>query len=138
MVACHDTRRDRIILPTGYRVEPGWFAYDVKQDKWLDLKPKGGGKTTDQNAHAATYDTVNDVVILINRKGAERGMFVYDPKTNAWLNEKPIALPEKFGGSTAFYDPVNNVHYYYQAYDSHPKGKFWLYRYKRAPKETTK
>jgi len=136
MVACHDTKRDRIILPTGYRVDPGWFAYDVKADKWLDLQPKGGGRTTDQNASCVTYDTVNDVVILISRRVDPRGMFVYDCSTNAWLNEKPIALPAKFGGSTAFYDPINNAHYYYQAYDSHPKGKFWLYRYKRAPKET--
>jgi hypothetical protein len=138
MVACYDTKRDRVILPTGYRVDPGWFAYDVKANKWLDLKPKGGGKTTDQNASCVTYDTANDVVILIqhHRKSPQRGMFVYDCATNAWLNDKPITLPAKFGGTAAFYDPVNNVHYYYQAYDSHPKGKFWLYRYKRAAKET--
>jgi hypothetical protein len=138
MVACYDSKRDRVILPTGYRAkEPGWFAYDVQADKWIDLKPRGGGRHTDQNASVTTYDSVNDVVVVLTRKGKKRGLYVYDSGTNAWLNTEPRPLPEGCGRGcvSGFYAPLHNAHYYYQANDSRENGTFWLYRYQRAPKE---
>ncbi|MFO7899440.1 MAG: hypothetical protein R6V58_10325 [Planctomycetota bacterium] len=122
----------------GYRAKtPGWFAYDVQRDKWTDLKPKGGGRHTDQNATAVTYDSVNDIVVVVVFRHKGRGMYVYDARTNAWRNTEPKPLP---AGAcvrcvSAFYDPVHNAHYYYQASDSRENSTFWLYRYKREPKE---
>jgi len=135
MVACYDSKRDRIYLPTGSRAsQPGWFAYDVKTDEWIDLKPKGGGRNTDENATAVTYDSVNDVVVVFRFRGQRRGLFIYDARANAWLNEEPRVPPNGCGVGcvSGFYDPVNNAHYYYQAYDSRTNSTFWLYRYGKA------
>ena len=59
----------------------------------------------------------------------------YDSAANAWLNEQPKAPPAGSGKGciSAFYDPENNVHYYYyDAGDSSTCGTFWAYRYKKA------
>jgi hypothetical protein len=78
-----------------------------------------------------TYDTVNDVLIVA-LYGAAPGLWVYHPATDTWA-DKPVAFPPKWGRmpTAAFYDPVNNVHYYYQARDSHPDGRVFVYRYRR-------
>ncbi len=139
MVLCYDSKRDRIYLPTAQT----WYAYDVKADRWLDLKPKGGGRATDPNAHLLTYDATNDVVVLVSyREKDKNGMYIYDPAANAWLNDTPKAPPAgwlgEFPSISAFYDPVNNAHYYYRATDSSDQRlKFWVYRYKAVPPATT-
>ena len=136
MTACYDGKRQRVYVPTGMNkdVTPALYAYDAREDKWLDLQPKGGGKSTDVNRSCLTYDAVNDVVVLAQRGPDNRGLFIYDPATNAWLNEQPKTPPAGWGKAcvSAFYDPENNVHYYYDAGDSSTRGTFWVYRYKRA------
>lgn len=136
MAACYDSKRQRVYLPTGMDkgVTPGWYAYEAGANSWVDLQPKGGGKSTDVNHSCVTYDAANDVVVLAYPRGESRGLFIYDPAANAWLNEKPKAPADGWGkrSVSAFYDPDSNVHYYYDAGDSSTRGTFRAYRYKRA------
>ena len=132
-ISGYDAKRGRVYLAGGNaKGAESLLAYDPAGDRWTELRPvAGGGKRCTGNSASMTYDTVNDVLIVA-LYGGETGLYVYDPKTDTW-SDKPVAFPPKWARATtgAFCDTVNNVHYYYQARDSHPQGRVFVYRHRR-------
>ena len=135
-VSCYDTKRGLLYMAGGSgKAANGTFAaYDAATDKWTALKPIPGKPRFTGNSGHMTYDSVNDVVVAAIRQAG--GMLFYDPAKGDWLNQtpKPAEALKARGCCSAFYDPANNVHYYFRAGDSREKGVMWVYRYKRAAK----
>ncbi len=142
---CHDAKRERIYLGGGsYPVAPpgsnALWAYDVKDNAWVNLRPKGapckGSTSYNTNVAAMQYDSVADVVLLFRYGGKkeERGIFAYDPASNAWLDDPRRTFKETDRSINAFYDPDSNVHLFHVAGDSADNGTIWAYRYKKAKK----
>jgi len=131
---CYDSKRKRLIIAGGNaKGADRMLAYNPEDDKWTELKPKGGGVLVRQSSGAMTYDSVNDVVIIMSGRD-RKGLNVYDPEKNEWVGKpRPFPTDRSWRGCVgAFYDPVLNVHYYFRAGDSREKGVMWVYRYKRA------
>jgi hypothetical protein len=143
--ACYDTKRQRVYLGGGsYPVAPkgenAFWVYDVKENAWIDPKPKGapcnGSTSYNTNVAAMHYDTVNDVVVLFHFGGDKegQGIFIYDPESNTWLAEPRVACKATGQCKNAYYDPELNVHIIHGAGDSRDDGTVWAYRYKKVKK----
>lgn len=132
-VACFDSKRERIWV--GKRDAFGY--YDTKAGTWTSVTAKdqpaylGGG--VDANL---TYDSVNDILVLNIGKPKdstqEPGPYIFHPEENAWTRVTPEGAVKFVALNNAFYDPANNLHYYFSAGDSRDNGKMIVYRYKRA------
>ena len=138
--ACYDTKRDRIYVGGGsYPVAEGpsaLWAYDVKADTWIDLKPTGqccgGSNSYNTNIAVMTYDEANDAIMLNLHKaegGGTPGVWVYRPATNAWDDEpRPFPADVTWQQVNGFYDPELNIHVYHSAGDSEPGGTVRVFR----------
>ncbi len=136
---CYDSKRNRIYRNDGDGADAakdGLMAYDIANNTWSYLKPKGvgpeGGMTT--NTAHIHYDSERDLVVVIQMTGAQLGVHAYDPKTNSWA--RPLSIPS--GGPTflgfaanVFYDPELNVYFCHIARDSEDNGVMWAYRFKK-------
>jgi len=132
MLACYDSRRDRIYLGQGKL-----WVFDIKTETWIDPRPKAPVENEAWSAHSATltYDTVNDAVVLIQYRNPGKGVHVYDPAANTWAAAHG-STPKEWDESlnmNGFYDPVLNAHFVHAAVDNAPGG-VWTYRY-RAPRK---
>jgi hypothetical protein len=147
--SCLDTKRQRIYIGGGsYPVAPeaghAFWVYDLKEDRWVDPKPKGkpckGSNSYNTLSSLMVYDTANDKVLLLLHsqhydKEDRRGVYVYDPETNAWA-EQPVPLPAELPPrqvKNGFYDPELNAVFLHSAGDSADDGTLWVYRYKGKP-----
>jgi hypothetical protein len=146
--SCYDAKRERIYIGGGaYPVAPdtghAFWVYDLKTDRWADLKPKGK-PCKGSNGYATlnalmAYDPINDKVLLVRHsnhydKVDRTGVYVYDPEANAWA-EEPLPLPEKLRNDkckNGFYDAELNAVFIHSAGDSRDDGVIWVFRYKKA------
>lgn len=144
--SCYDSKRDRVYIGGGaYPVAPdkghAFWCYDLKTNRWIDLKPKGK-PVKGHNGYATlnalmVYEPSADRVLLIYHsyhysKPERMGVYVYDPEKNAW-DEEPLKLPEKWAGrqvKNGFYDPELNAVFLHSSGDSQDEGVIWAYRYK--------
>jgi hypothetical protein len=142
-VACYDSKRDRIYIGGGqYPVAPGpnaLWIYDIRQNKWIDPKPKGspGDKRYGTNEAQMHYDTASDTVLLFRNGRRGVGVYAYSPAKNTWTTVSQN-LPGRWysdsrtEGTTGFYDPDLNAHFFHVAGDSDDNGTIMVYRYKTA------
>ena len=138
----HDTRRNRIymgggLFPIVEAPNNALWIYDIASNTWIDPSPAGqpeGGNKYNTNLAMMHYDETNDVVLLF-RYGPTRAINVYWPKENRWetLSTK---LPDEWidhwtkAGSSGFYDPVLNVHFFHMAGDSMDNGEILAFRFR--------
>lgn len=135
-LTCLDSRRRRVYICNDKEaVVPR--AYDVKTNRWLDLKPKNQPprERAFRSANGLLhYDGAGDSVLFFQtrpKEGGRRGVYVYDVGANAWTTE-PLPLPEGLGRViNGFYDPKLNIHFFHDAGDSRDNGVIWAFRYKR-------
>jgi hypothetical protein len=145
--SCYDPKRQRVYLgggnyPTAPEEGHAFWCYDLKADRWLDLRPKGkpckGSNSYGTLNALMAYDPANDRVLLVLHsyhygKPERVGVYVYDPEANAW-DEEPPPLPEKLRNDqvkNGFYDPELNAVFIHSAGDSRDDGVFWAYRYRK-------
>ena len=145
--SCYDSKRDCIYLGGGsYPVAPddghAFWMYDLKANRWVDLKPKGkpcqGSNSYNTNNALMVYDRANDKVLLLMHsyhydKPERVGVYVYDPVTNSW-DAHAFALPEKLRNKQSkngFYHPDLNVVFLHSAGDSQDDGVVWAFRFKK-------
>lgn len=146
---CYDSKRDRIYMGGGgYPTTPAGtnalWVYDLKNDTWIDPKPRGapckGATHYGTNNAFMACDAVNDKVLLVYHSlhsGGKKdalGVYVYDPDANAWAAEN-LPLPDKMGRGqckNGFYDPELNALVVHAAGDSRDDSVMWVYRYKKA------
>lgn len=136
---CYDQKRQRIyfgggLYPTAKGPNAFWI-YDVADVRFVDPKPAGtpGGNLFSTNVAMMQCNQAQDTVLVIRHKGAERGVFAYDPKTNRWQKDSdlPKSWPEKYAtsGSSGFYHPGLDLHFFHVAGDSQDNGRILVYRY---------
>ena len=127
-VSCYDSKRGLLYIAGGGKKEANglFIAYDAGTDKWTTLPETPGKPRFTGNSGSMTYDSTNDV-IAANVRGIKKVLF-YSPEKKKWLEDQTI---DTKAGGAAWYDPENNVHYYFSARDSREKGVIWVYRYKR-------
>ena len=143
-VACYDSKRDRIYIGGGqYPITPGpnaLWIYDIRENKWIDPKPKGspaGDKVYSTAVTQMHYDTVSDTVLLFRHGENGAGVYAYSPTDNAWTTVSKD-LPARWyhdyriSGTSGFYDPDLNAHFFHVAGDSDDNGTIMVYRYKAA------
>jgi len=133
MVACYDSRRDRICLGQGKHL---WF-FEVATQTWVDPKPQGEPiEAIGSHDAVMTYDAANDKVVIVCggwQAGWPKGkVYIYDPAANTTA-VTPGAMPADIKQMNGFYDPVLNVHFIHAARDN-VEGVMWTYRY-RAPRK---
>lgn len=145
--SCYDSKRGRIYIGGGaYPVAPetghAFWIYDLKANRWLDLKPKGkpckgSNSYATLNAFMA-YDPATDKVLLVYHsyhygKMERVGIYLYDPEANAWT-EEPIELPKALKESklvkNGFFDPELKAIFIHSAGDSVDDGVIWVGRFK--------
>ena len=126
-VSCYDSERGLLYMAGGSRkgADGVFVAYEAGTDRWAVLPEIPQEPRFTGNSGNMTYDVVNDIVVANVRGGG--GLMFYDPAAAKWLD----GAPKKGHGKSAFYDPENNVHYYFEAGDSKDKGVMWVYRYRR-------
>jgi hypothetical protein len=133
-VSCYDSKRGLLYMAGGSpKGANGVFvSYDAAKDAWSVLPPIPGKPWFTGNSGHMTYDTANDIIVTAAR--GLKGQFFYDPQQGKWLADeaRPGEGLAARGCCSAFYDPANNVHYYFRAGDSREKGVMWVYRYKAA------
>ncbi len=137
--SCYDPKRDRVYLGGGgYPATSGpnaLWTYDIKTDRWADPAPGGYAVGTYYGTNGAMLhcDLAADQVLLFRYRGEDRGVFAYDPETNQWRKsgELPAAWPAFLivNGSSGFYAPDLNVHFFHLAGDSRENGRILAYRH---------
>jgi hypothetical protein len=132
---CYDSKRNRIYRNDGDGSEgEGLMAYDIAENTWMHLKPKGTPPApANTNAAFFEYDPRLDLVIAIHFHEKTPGVFVYDPSTNAW--SAPLPFPKEcpkfpMAANTCF-DRQLNAFFCHTTGDSRDDGEIWVYRFKR-------
>jgi hypothetical protein len=145
--SCYDPKRQRVYIGGGsYPTAPedghAFWCYDLKADRWVDLRPKGkpckGSNSYGTLNALMAYDPASDKVLLVLHsyhygKPERVGVYVYDPEANAWA-EEPLPLPEKLRNNqvkNGFLDPGLNAVFLHSAGDSQDDGVFWVFRHRR-------
>lgn len=144
---CYDSKRDRMYMgggsyPTTPRDENAFWIYDLKDNTWINPKPKGtpcrGSTSYNTNNALMLYDSTNDMVLLVfhsfNYTTKEHlGIYIYDPASNTW-SDMVLPIPTKLGESrkckNGFYDPVLNAVFLHAAGDSRDDSAIWVFRFK--------
>lgn len=131
---CLDPRRERIYVARG----KGFAVYDARSDEWRVVQAAGQPDDLRSTSGAQLhFDAANDVVLWHRNHG---GLAVFDPRTESWrdLGNKTPPIPWKrfkpdYMCTHGFYDPGQNVHFFYLAGDSnHTDATLLAYRYRRA------
>lgn len=143
--ACYDPKRDRLYMGGGVYPETkgpnALWIYDVKANRWIDPAPKGSPGSVFFNTNAAVMncDLAADAVLIFRRREEPKGVFAYHPDENAWHDAGPLLSrwdDDRYSvsGSSGFYHPGLNAHFFHVAGDSKDNGVILVYRYKAAAK----
>lgn len=135
---CYDSKRNRIYRNDGDgsdAAKDGLMAYDVKNNSWSYLKPKGKAPDVSMGTNSAyyEYDADLDLVVVIQMTGKSLGVHTYNPKTNSWMDALPFPAngPRFPFAANICYDRALNVYFCHLARDSEDNGVVWAYRYKK-------
>lgn len=143
--SCYNSKRDRIYIGGGdYPRAKGpnaFWIYDIRKNTWIDPKPKGSPGSNRYGTHynMMQYDSASDTVLLFRYGDDGRGIYAYSPSANEWTTVAKD-LPSRWyddyrtSGSSGFYDPELNAHFFHVAGDSDDNGTILVYRYKQARK----
>lgn len=93
-------RKLHILFGSQFSDDPHTWAYDLKKNEWIDLKP-GGQPPTDKNDAVLAYDEINQVIVASLRvQGKTNSIeswhyetWVFEPKKNAWKKMNPNVEP---------------------------------------------
>jgi hypothetical protein len=143
--ACYDPKRERIYFGGGsYPVTKGpnaLWIYGIDGNRFVDPKPRRdpGGNSYVTNYAILHCNLAHDVVLLVRHKGKTRGIYAYRPDDNAWetiSHGLPTFWPANHStnGSSGFYHPGLDIHFFHVAGDSRDNGRILAYRYGRPTK----
>ncbi|MCI0458498.1 MAG: kelch repeat-containing protein [Gemmataceae bacterium] len=101
-MAYDEARKLHILFGAQFTDDPHTWAYDLRKNEWLDMKPPAQ-PPTDRNDTVLAYDARNKVVIAVVRvfdraDGKEAGggrceTWAYDSGKNVWTKMDPPAEP---------------------------------------------
>ncbi len=113
-------RKLHILFGSQFSDDPHTWAYDLKKNAWIDLKP-AKMPPTDRNDAVLSYDSANQVIVAVIRvndsaEGKQVAMghletWVYDAGKNTWTHMKPAREPDGWAGRsrTINYLPDQNL-----------------------------
>ncbi|MSQ96861.1 MAG: HEAT repeat domain-containing protein [Gemmataceae bacterium] len=87
-----------------------FWAYDVKNNAWLDKKT-AGDYPRDQDHTTAAVDQDTGLLVLYVAPHPDRPVetWTYDPARNVWKNMQPKVQPEGVPGGGFVYDPFHKL-----------------------------
>jgi len=138
---CQDPKRERLYFGGGvYPATKGpnaFWIYDIRNVRFIDPEPIGdpGGKVYSTNIAMMQCNTIQDEVLVIRHKKSGRGIYAYNPGSNRWRTLQrglPLQWPEHYrtAGSSGFYHPGLDLHFFHVAGDSMDNGRILVYRHK--------
>jgi hypothetical protein len=105
-LAYDSARKLHILFGTQFSDDPHTWAYDLRKNQWLDLKPPTT-PPTDRNDAVLTYDSANRIIIasvrVIDKSDGKEVVdghyetWSYDAGKNAWTPMKPKKEPPGWG-----------------------------------------
>jgi hypothetical protein len=140
----YDRAARRAILYGGLEDERGTWAFDFKQKKWKNQRPKTSPPPL--FLHSMVYDARNQVALLFGGQtggyGAGKTLnetWAYHSARNTWEKKKPRTAPAPRAQAQACYDSVNGVMILFgghaNIYPRRSEGKFytdtWVYDYQK-------
>lgn len=99
-------RKRHVLFGTQFSDDPHTWAYDLRKNEWLDLRP-AVQPPTDRNDAVLAYDTQNQAVIasvrVIDKSDGKEVVdghyetWAYDGADNTWKAMKPVSEPPGWG-----------------------------------------
>lgn len=108
MLMAYDVAAGKVVVFFDSRgsVRMKTWAYDVRDNRFLELKTSGAKPTSYQAAMA--YDESSGKVIRLGNVGAtgRSDTWAYDSRTNTWTDLQPAVSPPAISGASMAYNPA--------------------------------
>jgi len=136
----YDSKRKRhILFGAQFSDDPHTWAYDIRKNRWIDLKPDRL-PPTNRNDAVLVYDDRSDVVIcIVHDEGTDKlETWAYAPGSNSWRPLKPPSEPDRSGNRARVlsYAPEYGLVVLENRTKSKPgppEQQIWTYLYAGAP-----
>jgi hypothetical protein len=134
-----------ILFGSQFTNDPHTWAYDLKANRWLDLKP-ATMPPTDKNDAVLTYDSHNRVVLAVVKITEGKGddarsrleTWAFDAGKRAWTKMNPPREPDPSGNRARLLTFLPDLGVAVLETRTHPpqgpaEQQIWSYRYSNAP-----
>lgn len=131
-------RKLHVLFGSQFTDDPHTWTYDVRRNKWRDMKPDTM-PPTNRNDAVLTYDPVNRIVLALVKITTGEGdnqrhevqTWAYDAGANRWTRMKPPAEPDAAGNRTRqlLFAPELNLAILENCTGRPRQQQIWTYRY---------
>jgi hypothetical protein len=138
-------RRLHVLFGSQFMDDPHTWAYDLRANRWRDLKP-ARQPPTDRNDAVLTYDSVNRVVLAVvkiteGKDDAARHRletWAFDAGRNTWAKRDPPREPDASGSRARLLTFLPDRNLAVMESRTHPpqgpaEQQIWTYRYANPP-----
>jgi hypothetical protein len=142
-MAYDSVRKLHILFGSQFTDDPHTWAYDLKANRWRDLKPSVM-PPTNQNDAVLTFDSGNAMVIAIVKISEGKGdnaksrleTWALDVHKNKWKKMNPPQEPDSSGNRARLLSFIPDLRLSILENRTHPphgpaEQQIWMYRYRR-------